>query len=245
MDTRLDFSGKSIIVTGGSRGIGRAAVKAFLSRGARVYATFNAQKKAAEEASNEFRDLPGTLSMHQVDVSSEPSVRAFFDDLEDLDVLVNNAGITSDAPVSAMSLEQFEQVVRVNLTGTFLMSRYAIELLAAKDEGSIINVTSPSGEIGLPGQANYAASKAGITALTKVLARELGGLGIRANCVSPGFTDTDMISSLPPETREAYMKQIALRRFAEPSEVADMIVFLASPAAAYVTGETFRITGGM
>lgn len=241
----MEFSGKSVIVTGGTRGIGRAVVRAFLEQGARVYAIFQSDETSALSTLDENSDYAENLSIHRVDISSEEQVDTFFDSLDDLHVLVNNAGITADGPLTSMSLEQFERVIRVNLIGTFLMSRHAVEIMAAEETGSIINLTSPSGEIGLPGQANYAASKAGIVAFTKVLARETAGLGIRANCVSPGFTETEMIAAIAPQQKKVYEGQIAMRRFGSPEEVANVILFLASERSSYVTGETYRVTGGM
>lgn len=244
-----DFSGQTVIVTGGTRGIGRAIAEAFLSAGARVLATYAANAQAAAEFETANAASGDRLELLQFDVADYAAVEAFYRELESrieaLDILVNNAGVRRDAVVGMLRAEDWETVIRTNLGGVYHMSKFAVQKMMQARFGRIITITSPAGRIGFEGQANYAASKAGEVAFTKSLAREVARRGITANCVSPGFIDTDFIRDLPPDQAKAYRATVPLRRFGRAEEVAACVLFLASREAAYVNGAVLEVTGGV
>ncbi len=246
---RWDFSGQTVVVTGGTRGIGRAVSEAFLAAGARVLAVYAGNEDAAAEFAAANSAAGERLETRRLDVSDYAAVEAFYRDLEtrgfDLDVLVNNAGIRRDAVVGMMAPEDWRRVLAVNLDGVFYMSKFAVHAMMRARYGRIITITSPSGRIGFEGQANYAASKAAEVAFTRSLAREVARRGITANAVSPGFMDTGFIRDLPPEVRKKYRNMVPLRRFGRPEETAACILFLASREAAYVNGAVLEVTGGL
>lgn len=244
---KIDFTGKTVIVTGGTRGIGRAITDTFLENGATVIAIYAGNHEAAEE----MRVLHAGRSFEavQLDVSDYQRVDAFFSRFDqmhhDLFVLVNNAGIRRDNALAMMPFEDWNAVIQTNLTGTFNMSKFAVARMSPRRCGRIISVTSSSGRIGIAGQSNYAAAKAGQTALTKSLSKEVARRNITVNCVSPGFTDTELLADLSPEQRKACQDMVPLRRFARAGEIADAVLFLASDSAAYITGQTLEISGGL
>ncbi len=244
-----DFSGQNIVVTGGTRGIGRAIAEAFLAAGGRVVAIYAGNRQAAEAFTDHNRQFADRLTIRQLDVSDYEAVADFYQkletEIEQLHVLVSNAGIRRDNVVGMMTRDEWQSVLDTNLTSLYAMSKFAVQQMLGHRYGRIIAITSPSGQLGFPGQANYAASKAGQVAFIKSLAREVGRKKITANCVSPGFIDTDFIASLPEEQRKAYRQNIALRRFGTPEEVAACVLFLACEQAAYVTGSTLQVTGGI
>lgn len=241
-----DFNQNVAIVTGGTRGIGRAISERFLKEGAEVVAIYTSNDEAAFKFKEEH---PEKLSLVKLDVSDYESVEKFYklfeNERERLDVLVNCAGIRRDGVVGLMKHEDWKRVIDVNLTGTFNMSKFAVRVMMKRKYGRIINITSPSGRIGLEGQANYAASKAGQVAFSKSLAREVAKRGITVNSVSPGFIETDLIADLTDGQKEAYRKMVPLKRFGTPEEVAGGVIFLAGNKASYITGTVLEISGGL
>lgn len=241
------MTGKTVLVTGGTRGIGRAIVAEFIQAGATAH--YLARNPA--DAQDYFASLnaPGTAVFHQVDVSNEPNLNEALDDIVDTagvpDVVVNNAGVTRDGLIMRMSTEDWETVLRVNLTSAFLISRHVIRKMIKRKSGAIINVSSVVGLMGNGGQANYAASKAGLIGFTKSLAREVASRNIRVNAVAPGFIDTDMTGALTEDQRAALKAQIPMGRIGQPEEVARVCRFLASEDAAYITGEVVTVGGGL
>jgi len=243
----FDFSQYHVVVTGGTRGIGKAIVKAFLGCGAKVVATYAGNESAADELRKETDGQP--LDLFRFDVAdyaqAEEFFRAYDQKYSSLEVLVNNAGIRRDAIVGMMSSEDWTRVLSVNLTGAFNMSKLAVQRMMSNRYGRIIGITSPSGRFGFEGQANYASAKAGMVALIRCLSKETGKRKITANCVSPGFIDTELIADLPEELRKEYLKDIPLKRFGTPEDVSAAVLFLASHEAAYITGATLEVTGGL
>ena len=243
----FDFSEKLAVVTGGTRGIGRAISEAFLAAGARVIATYGFDTATAEE----FTTAAGTkrLETVQCNVADYAAVEAFFTILEDrgeeLHVLVNNAGIRRDQVLAMMPPDDWEQVIKVNLSGVYNMCKFAVQNMMRQRWGRIINITSPQKDYGFSGQANYAATKAGLVGLTRSLSREVAKRKITVNCVSPGFIETDLIKDLPDATKKEYKGMVPLRRFGKPEEVAPVVLFLSSDEAAYVTGTVYDVSGGL
>ncbi len=247
MSDNLDFSGKVVLVTGSSRGIGAGLVTAFARRGARcvvnyVDDVFGQNRGDAEQVAAPLRD-PLLL---QCDVGSAEHVAAMMarirHELGGLDVLVNNAGILRDRTLAKMTEDEWASVLRVNLTGVFNCIHDAAGLL--RDGGRIVNLRSVSGEIGLFGQANYAASKAGIMGLTKVAARELARRKITVNAVAPGFVKTDIHRSMPEDVKQQFLSLIPMHRFGEAEEIVGPVLFLCSPQACYITGQILHVNGG-
>jgi 3-oxoacyl-[acyl-carrier protein] reductase len=241
-----DFSEQTVVVTGGTRGIGRAVSTAFLDSGATVIANYANNDNAAED----FKNTAGErLHLSKFDVADAGAVESFFRDFQEthgaLHVLVNSAGIRRDSVLAMMSPENWQMVLDVNLTGTYNMCKFAVQVMMGEKYGRIVNVTSPCGRFGFEGQANYAASKAGIVAMTRSLSKEVAKRKITANCVSPGFVSTELIDDLPPALAEEYRNSVPMKRFAEPSEIAHAVLFLAAREAGYVTGATLEITGGL
>ncbi len=244
-----DFNQNNVVVTGGTRGIGRAISEAFLRAGARVIAVYAGNRQAAEAFASDNREFADQLTVYQADVSNYEQVEELFQWLEkeikQLHVLVNNAGIRRDAIVGMMTEEEWRGVIDTNLSSVYMMSKFAIQNMLGKRYGRIINITSPSGEKGFPGQANYAASKAGQVAFSKSMAREVGKRKVTVNCVSPGFIDTELLDGLPEEQLKAYRQMTALQRFGKPEEIAAAVLFLASEEASYITGATLEVSGGV
>ena len=244
-----DFSGQTAIVTGATRGIGKAISLAFLQRGATVLGLYCGNTRAAEALADECRQFRDKLRLYKCDISDERQVQAFYAEAEQtvpaVEILVNNAGIRRDAVLAMMSSDDWRRVIDINLNGTYLMSKQAVLLMMRNKFGRIINITSPVAHLGFAGQANYAASKAGQVALTRSLAKETAKKHITVNCVSPGFIATEFIDDLPAEKLSAYKKLVPMRRFGTPEEVADAVLFLASPNASYITGSVLDINGGL
>jgi 3-oxoacyl-[acyl-carrier protein] reductase len=246
MPDPLDFTGKVVLVTGSSRGIGAEMIKAFGQRGAKCvvnYVVDPGQNKA--DAETVAKELKEPLVI-ECDVTKPEQVEAMMKQIQDrhggLDVLVNNSGIIRDRTIKKMSMEEFESVVRVNLTGTFNVTQKAAAIL--RKDGRIVNLSSVSGEMGLFGQANYSSSKAAIIALTKVSAREFARQNITVNAIAPGFIDVGMSKGMPDEVTENFKKQIPLGRLGDVSEIVDAALFLASPMASYITGHVLNVNGG-
>ena len=247
MSNPLDFTGKIVLVTGSSRGIGAEMIKAFGARAAQCVVNYiaDAQDENKTDALNVAKELNKALVI-ECDVTQPEQVEAMMKQIQDrhggLDVLVNNSGIIGDRTIKKMSLDNFESVVRVNLIGTFLVTQKAAVIL--RNGGRIINMSSVSGEMGLFGQANYSSSKAGIIALTKVSAREFARQNITVNAIAPGFIDVGMSKGMLDEVTQNFIKQIPLGRLGDVSEIVNAALFLASPMASYITGHVLNVNGG-
>ncbi|RMH72080.1 MAG: SDR family oxidoreductase [Gemmatimonadetes bacterium] len=245
----FNFTDQVVIVTGGTRGIGGAITAAFLSAGATVLATYARNHAAATAFKAAQGSQADNLNLHNFDITHYKSVKSFFEKIEteynQIHICINNAGIRQDAVLAMMPPEQWQQVIDTNLTGTYHMCKFAVQAMMKHRYGRIINITSPSGEHGFAGQANYAASKAGQVALTKSLAKEVAKRNITVNCVSPGFVETELIADLSTEQKKLYKNQVPLKRFGTPAEIAAGVLFLASQEASYITGTVLEITGGL
>ena len=249
MTTTIDLTGKTALVTGAGRGIGREIALALAAAGASVAVNDFAGEDACRAVVGEIKALGSTGLVVMGDVGDEESVAALVDrvesDLGPLDIVVNNAGITRDNVVMLMSPDEFDGVVRTHLRGTFLVSKAAARKMLRRRQGSIINISSVVGRRGNAGQANYAAAKAGIIGLTKSLAKELGARTIRVNAVAPGYIDTPMTQALGDDVKQAIIDNTPLRSIGEPADVANAVVFLASPLARYITGCILPVDGGL
>lgn len=243
----MRFENQTVIVTGGTRGIGRGISEAFLKEGAHVIATYAGNDAAAIKFKEEMNTEK--LTVKKCDVRDENAVVTFFNELETthpkVEVLVNNSGIRKDQVTAMMSLAEWNDVISTNLTGTFLMSKHAVLKMMGHRYGRIVNMSSIGGQLGLPGQANYAASKAGQVAISKTLSKEVAKRGITVNNVLPGFIDTELLADLPEEQRKEYMKDVPMKRFGKVEEVAAAVLFLASKDASYITGACLEISGGL
>ena len=244
-----DLTGKIALVTGGSRGIGRAICLGLAAKGATVIVNFNSSGDAAREVVAEIESNGGTAETWQADVSNEEQVTAMFKSITSnhgtIDILVNNAGMTRDNVIMMMKPEDFDTVINTNLRSTWLCCKTAVRTMMRKRTGSIINITSVVGIAGNGGQTNYAASKAGIIGLTKSLAKEVAPRGINVNAVAPGFVETDMTADLSDEIKTKATDAIPLGRMGTPEDIAKAVVFLASDDASYITGQTLVVDGGM
>jgi 3-oxoacyl-[acyl-carrier protein] reductase len=248
----IDLSDQSALITGASQGIGAEIARTLHRAGARVIINHpdlgNGQTRAdAEALADELLALrPGSARVLAADVTDPAAVESMMhavrDDLGGLDNLVNNAGILCDRTIAKMTLDEWRSVIDVNLTGVFHVCKYGLEVL--KDGGSIVNMASLSAEAGFHGQSNYAAAKAGVQALTRVLSRECARRGIRVNAVAPGLVETAMSARISVSVRDEMLKQIPMRRLAQPTEVAAAVLFLCSPLASYISGHTLHVNGG-
>lgn len=247
MPDPLDFSGKVVLVTGSSRGIGAEMIKTFGQCGAQCVVNYvtDAQGQNKTDATNVASELNEPLVI-ECDVTQPAQVEAMMKQIQDrhggLDILVNNSGIISDRTIKKMSMETFESVVHVNLSGTFTVTQKAGAIL--RNGGRIINMSSVSAQLGLFGQANYSSSKAAIIALTKVSAREFARQNITVNAIAPGFIDVGMSKGMPDEVTQNFIKQIPLGRLGDVSEIVNAALFLASPMASYITGHILNVNGG-
>jgi 3-oxoacyl-[acyl-carrier protein] reductase len=245
----FDFAQQNVLVSGATRGIGKAIATSFLKSGAQVIGVYGTDVESAAKFLEELGELQQNLTLYRCDIADAGSVLALFRNIEEkyatLDVLVNNAGIRRDAVLALMDIRDWQRVIDVNLTGTFLMSKQAIHIMMKKKYGRIITITSPVSHLGFAGQSNYAASKAGQVAMTKSLAKETARKKITVNCVSPGFIDTDFINDLPEQQLAEYKKMVPMRRFGKAEEVADAVLFLASAASSYITGAVLEVDGGL
>ncbi len=236
-------------MTGASRGIGRAIALRFAAEGATVIVNYNGSEEKAEETLREIQAGGGRGTIWRCDVSDYEQCREFIGkvirECGSLDILVNNAGVTRDGLMMGMSEEDFDRVIDTNLKGAFHTMRFAVRQMLKQRSGRIINMASVVGVCGNAGQANYAASKAGVIGLTKAAAKEVASRGITVNAIAPGFIETDMTASLPETVKEASMKQIPLGCFGKPEQVAAAAAFLASEDAAYITGQVLHVDGGM
>ncbi len=242
----MELNGKVALVTGGSRGIGQAIAKSLAEGGARIAVAARDEARAQQTAA----DLPGEGHRgYAVDVADSASVdrvvKAIEEEMGSLDILVNNAGVTRDNILMRLKDDDWDAVIDTNLRGAFNTIRAVTRGMMKRRQGRIINITSVVGITGNKGQANYAASKAGLTGLTKSVARELASRGILVNALAPGYVETDMTAELPEAAREALLGQIALGRLGQPDDIAGVVRFLAGPAAGYITGQVLVVDGGM
>ena len=237
------------LVTGGSRGIGKAIAEKMAKAGNDVAICFSGNESAAQETVELCRSYGVKSICVKADVSSSKDVSEMFNHVKEqlgpVEILVNNAGITKDGLLIRMSEEDYDAVLDTNLKGTFLCTKTAVKDMMRARNGRIINITSIVGIQGNPGQANYCASKAGVIGFTKSVAREYGSKGITVNAVAPGFIQTAMTDKLPDNVKESYLKQIPLSRFGTPEDVANVVEFLTSDKASYLTGQVLEVTGGM
>jgi 3-oxoacyl-[acyl-carrier protein] reductase len=242
-----DLKGKRVLVTGGSRGIGAEIAKGLANEGVRCCITYSSNAASAEKVLSE---LSGDGHMIlQLDISSEESVQNGFSQVLEsfggLEGLVNNAGVTADQLVLRMKTEDFDKVVQTNLRGSFLCCKIAIKIMVKARRGSIVNMSSVIAQMGNPGQANYAASKGGLEAMTRSLALEVASRNVRLNCIAPGFIDTDMTDALEDKQKEAILANIPMQRMGTPAEIATTTAFLLSDMSSYITGQVLGVNGGL
>lgn len=246
---RQMLTDKIALVTGGGRGIGSAIAKTLAAQGAYVYINYNGSKAQAEDVAAQIRQSGGMAQLLQCDVSDFAACKLMIDTIIQtsgrLDILVNNAGVTRDNLLMKMSEEDYDQVLDINLKGTFHTIRHAARYFLKQRSGKIINITSVSGVLGNAGQANYSASKAGVIGLTKSAARELASRGINVNAVAPGYVETEMTDALSAEIKEKLIGRIPFGYGAKPEDIANAVLFLASEQASYITGQVLCVDGGM
>ncbi len=243
------LEGKIALITGATRGIGKAIAETFAREGATVAFTYRSSVEKAQAFEASLRESGVECVGYQVDSADFNAVQQMIEDIISkfgrIDVIVNNAGITQDNLLLRMSVEQWDNVIQTNLNSVFYTTKAALRQMLRQKAGSIINISSVVGLQGNAGQANYAASKAGMIGFTKSVAREIGSRGIRANVVAPGFIETEMTAELPQESLATWLEGIPLKRAGQPEDVADLCVFLASDRSTYITGQVLNVDGGM
>ena len=243
------LEGKVAIVTGASRGIGKAIAQQFIAQGAKVAFTYRSSAEAAAALENELSAGGGTVKGFQSDAASMTDAERLVGEVVEafgtVDIVINNAGITDDTLLMRMTEEQWDRVISVNLKSCFNLTKAVMRTMLKARSGSIVNISSVVGVQGNAGQANYAASKAGILGFTKSVALELGSRNIRCNAIAPGFIETEMTAKLDADTVQGWRDAIPLKRGGTPEDVANLCVFLASDMSAYITGQTLNVDGGM
>lgn len=243
------LNGKIALVTGASRGIGKTIALELAKEGAYVIVNYNGSEAAAKDVLSKIESNGGKGEIYQCNVGDFEQVKQMIDtivsDHKNIDIIVNNAGITRDNLLLKMSEEDFDQVIDTNLKSVFNTSKHAVRYMMKQRSGKIINISSITGIIGNAGQANYCAAKAGINGITKSLAREVASRGITVNAVAPGFIETDMTASLPEAVTKAMLENIPMKKYGQPEDVAHMVAFLASDKANYITGQIMEVNGGM
>lgn len=243
------LQGQVALVTGGSRGIGRAICIRLAQEGADIVINYNANEEKAAETEKQCRTFGADTLCISADVADPQACRELFQKVKDwkgrLDILVNNAGITSDGLILRMKEESFDRVINVNVKGTFLCMQQAAKIMVRQRYGRIISLSSVVGLRGNPGQVNYAAAKAGITGMTKALAKELGGRGITVNALAPGMIQTEMMKEVSAEKQKEFLEAIPVKRAGTPEDVANAAVFFALPESSYLTGQVLCVDGGM
>ncbi len=245
----MKFSGKNVLVTGASKGIGAEVAKVLATYGLKVWINYRSKPELADAVKDAIEAEGGNAAVIKGDVSIEADwsemIKTIIDSDGELSYLVNNAGITKDKLAIRMSVEDFDDVINANLKSAFIGCRDALKTMSKKRFGSVVNISSIVGEMGNPGQTNYSASKGGVNTMTKSFAKEGSARGIRFNAITPGFIRTDMTDELKPEVKENYEKNIPLGRFGEAKEVADAVAFLLSDHSSYITGEILKVNGGL
>ena len=246
---KKELEGKVALVTGASRGLGRAIAVKLSSLGAKVAVNYTSREEEAGKVVKEIEGQGGEAMAIKASVADAAAVKAMFREVTGkwgtIDILVNNAGITRDNLILRMSDEAWDEVLNTNLRGAYLCTKAALRHMMGQPSGRIINISSLAGILGNAGQANYSAAKGGLIALTKSIAREVGSLNITVNAIAPGFISTEMTDRLPPETKDMILSRIALKRFGTPEDVAELVAFLASERASYITAQVIGIDGGI
>lgn len=243
------LKGKCAVVTGASRGIGKAIAKKLASLGANIVINYRNSEKEACELKDELEEIGVKALICKCDIQNIDQVRKMIKEAKDkfgkIDIIVNNAGITKDGLILRMNEEDFNSVIDVNLKGVFNCLKEIVPVMVKQKEGKIINLSSVIGIVGNAGQVNYAASKAGVIGMTKSLAKEIGSRGITVNAIAPGFIQTDMTNELGDKYKDEIKKNIPLKKLGEPEDVANLVAFLASDEALYITGQVINVDGGM
>lgn len=245
----MSLNNKVALITGGSRGIGKEIALELAKNGVNIAITYANNLQKAKEVLDDIKSYEVKAVAIKANVSVEEDVLQMIKTIEDelgtIDILVNNAGVTKDNLIIRMKEEDWDEVIDVNLKGTFLCTKAVSRIMMKKKYGKIINITSVVGIMGNAGQGNYSASKAGVIGFTKSMARELASRGIRVNAIAPGFIETDMTDVLKDEIKEAMLKSIPLNSFGNPKDIANLVVFLASEKSDYITGQVINVDGGM
>ncbi|MCV3386332.1 3-oxoacyl-ACP reductase FabG [Campylobacter lari] len=245
----MKFSGKNVLITGASKGIGAAIAKELASYGLKVWINYRSKPELADALKEEIEKSGGTAAVIKFDASVEEeftsAIATIIESDGELSYLVNNAGITNDKLALRMSMDDFSSVINANLNSSFLGCREALKTMSKKRFGAVVNIASIVGEMGNAGQTNYSASKGGMIALTKSFAKEGAARNIRYNCITPGFIKSDMTEVLSDEIKQNYINNIPLKRFADTSEVAQAVAFLLSDHSSYITGEILKVNGGL
>lgn len=245
----MKFTGKNVLVTGSSRGIGAEVAKTLATYGLKVWINYRSGAEAADKVKEEIESAGGQAAVIGFDVTDEEAfvagIKAIVEADGEISYLVNNAGITNDKLAMRMKLNDFTSVIDANLTSCFIGCREAVKTMSKKKFGAVVNIASIVGEMGNPGQTNYSASKGGVIAMSKSFAKEGAPRNIRFNTITPGFIATEMTDKLKDEVKAEYAKNIPLARFGQPSEVAEAVAFLLSDSSSYITGETLKVNGGL